>query len=356
MFDKLEDILRRYEDITMELGEPSAIADQDRFKKLMKEQKSLEPLIECYIRYKKCKETIEESLQMLEGESDPDMKEMLREELAAAKDELPQLESELKVLLLPKDPNDDKNVIVEIRAGVGGDEAALFAADMYRLYTRYAERQNWTVETMSVEDIGIGGIKTVSFMIKGNGAYSRLKFESGVHRVQRIPATESGGRIHTSAITVAIMPEVEDVEVDIDLNDCKFDVFRASGNGGQCVNTTDSAVRLTHFPTGIVISCQDEKSQQQNKAKALKVLRAKLYELETQKQHDSEAALRKSQVGSGDRSEKIRTYNFHQGRVTDHRINLTLYKIDQIMDGDLDEIIDALIAADQAEKLKSQGE
>lgn len=356
MFDKLEDILRRYEDITMELGEPSAIADQDRFKKLMKEQKALEPLIECYTRYKKCKETIEESLQMLEGESDPDMKEMLREELAAAKDELPQLESELKVLLLPKDPNDDKNVIVEIRAGVGGDEAALFAADMYRLYTRYAERQNWKVETMSVEDIGIGGIKTVSFMIKGNGAYSRLKFESGVHRVQRIPATESGGRIHTSAITVAIMPEVEDVEVDIDLNDCKFDVFRASGNGGQCVNTTDSAVRLTHFPTGIVISCQDEKSQQQNKAKALKVLRAKLYELETQKQHDSEAALRKSQVGSGDRSEKIRTYNFHQGRVTDHRINLTLYKIDQIMDGDLDEIIDALIAADQAEKLKSQGE
>ncbi len=356
MFDKLEDILRRYEDITMELGEPSVASDQERFRKLMKEQKSLEPLIECYTRYIKCKGTIEESLQMLEGESDPDMKEMLREELAEAKDELPHLEEELKILLLPKDPNDDKNVIVEIRAGVGGDEAALFAADMYRLYTRYSERQNWKVETMSVEDIGIGGIKTVSFMIKGNGAYSRLKFESGVHRVQRIPATESGGRIHTSAITVAIMPEVEDVEVDIDLNDCKFDVFRASGNGGQCVNTTDSAVRLTHFPTGIVISCQDEKSQQQNKAKALKVLRAKLYELETQKQHDSEAALRKSQVGSGDRSEKIRTYNFHQGRVTDHRINLTLYKIDQIMDGDLDEIIDALIAADQAEKLKSQGE
>ncbi|MCR5556045.1 MAG: peptide chain release factor 1 [Butyrivibrio sp.] len=356
MFDKLEDILRRYEDITMELGEPSVAADQERFRKLMKEQKSLEPLIECYKKYKKCKETIDESLQMLEGESDPEMKEMLREELAEAKERIPELEEELKILLLPKDPNDDKNVIVEIRAGVGGDEAALFAADMYRVYTRYSERQNWKVETMSVEDIGIGGIKTVSFMIKGNGAYSRLKFESGVHRVQRIPATESGGRIHTSAITVAIMPEVEDLEVDIDLNDCKFDVFRASGNGGQCVNTTDSAVRLTHFPTGIVISCQDEKSQQQNKAKALKVLRAKLYELETQKQHDSEAALRRSQVGSGDRSEKIRTYNFHQGRVTDHRINLTLYKIDQIMDGDLDEIIDSLIAADQAEKLKSQGE
>lgn len=351
MFDRIEDILRKYEDITMELNEPSVIADQERFRKLMKEQKNLEPLVECYNEYKKCKETIEESLLMLDEESDPDMKEMLKEELQTAKDRIPELENQLKILLLPKDPNDDKNVIVEIRAGVGGDEAALFAADMYRLYTRYAERQGWRVETMSVEDIGIGGIKTVSFMIKGNGAYSRLKFESGVHRVQRIPATESGGRIHTSAITVAIMPEVEDVEVEIDMNDCKFDVFRASGNGGQCVNTTDSAVRLTHFPTGIVISCQDEKSQQQNKAKALRVLRAKLYELEQERQHNNEAELRRSQVGSGDRSEKIRTYNFHQGRVTDHRIGLTLYKIDQIMDGDIDEIIDSLIAADQAEKL-----
>ncbi|WP_029230846.1 peptide chain release factor 1 [Butyrivibrio sp. VCB2006] len=351
MFDRIEDIIRKFEDITMELNEPTVAADQERFRKLMKEQKNLEPLVECYSEYKKCNDTIEESLQMLDEESDPDMKEMLKEELQAAKDRIPELENQLKILLLPKDPNDDKNVIVEIRAGVGGDEAALFAADMYRLYTRYAERQNWRVETMSVEDIGIGGIKTVSFMIKGNGAYSRLKFESGVHRVQRIPATESGGRIHTSAITVAIMPEVEDVEVEIDMNDCKFDVFRASGNGGQCVNTTDSAVRLTHFPTGIVISCQDEKSQQQNKAKALRVLRAKLYELEQERQHNDEAALRRSQVGSGDRSEKIRTYNFHQGRVTDHRIGLTLYKIDQIMDGDIDEIIDSLIAADQAEKL-----
>ncbi|ADL34555.1 peptide chain release factor 1 PrfA [Butyrivibrio proteoclasticus B316] len=351
MFDKIEDILRKFEDITMELNDPSVIADQERFRKLMKEQKNLEPLVECYNEYKKCKETIDESLAMLDEESDPEMKEMLKDELQTAKDKIPELEDKLKILLLPKDPNDDKNVIVEIRAGVGGDEAALFAADMYRVYTRYAERQNWRVETMSVEDIGIGGIKTVSFMIKGNGAYSRLKFESGVHRVQRIPATESGGRIHTSAITVAIMPEVEDVEVEIDMNDCKFDVFRASGNGGQCVNTTDSAVRLTHFPTGIVISCQDEKSQQQNKAKALRVLRAKLYELEQEKKHNNEAELRRSQVGSGDRSEKIRTYNFHQGRVTDHRIGLTLYKIDQIMDGDIDEIIDSLIAADQAEKL-----
>ncbi|MBO6239877.1 MAG: peptide chain release factor 1 [Butyrivibrio sp.] len=354
MFDKIEDILRRYEDITMELNDPSVVSDQNKFRSLMKEQKSLEALVECYQEYKKYKQTIDESLQLLDEESDPEMKEMLREELSDAKDRIPELEEKLKILLLPKDPNDEKNVIVEIRAGVGGEEAALFASDMYRLYTRYAERQNWQVETMSLEDTGIGGIKDVSFMIKGNGAYSRLKFEGGVHRVQRIPATESGGRIHTSAITVAIMPEVEDVEVEIDMNDCKFDVFRASGNGGQCVNTTDSAVRLTHLPTGIVISCQDEKSQQQNKAKALKVLRAKLYELEEQKKHNSEAALRKSQVGSGDRSDKIRTYNFHQGRVTDHRINLTLYKIDQIMDGDLDEIIDSLIAADQAAKLSEQ--
>ncbi|WP_024864495.1 peptide chain release factor 1 [Butyrivibrio sp. FCS014] len=356
MFDRLEDIIRRYEDITMMLNDPSVVSDQNRFKALMKEQKSLEALVDCYNRYKKCKETISESLSMLEEESDPDMKEMLKEELSGARDELPKLEEELKILLLPKDPNDERNVIVEIRAGVGGDEAALFAADMFRAYTRYAERRNWKVETMSVEDIGIGGIKAVSFMINGNGAYSRLKFESGVHRVQRIPATESGGRIHTSAITVAIMPEVDEVEVEVDLNDCKFDVFRASGNGGQCVNTTDSAVRLTHLPTGIVISCQDEKSQQQNKAKALKVLRAKLYEMEVSRQQNDEAQLRRSQVGSGDRSEKIRTYNFHQGRVTDHRIGLTLYKIDQIMDGDLDEIIDSLTAADQAQRLLSMNE
>ena len=353
MFDRLEDIIRRYEDITMMLGDPSVVSDQEKFRSLMKEQKSLEALVECYKEYKDTKQTIEDSLQLLDEESDAEMKEMLREELSDAKDKIPKLEEKLKILLLPKDPNDEKNVIVEIRAGVGGDEAALFAADMFRLYTRYAERRAWKIETMSVEDIGIGGIKAVSFMIKGDGAYSRLKFESGVHRVQRIPTTESGGRIHTSAITVAIMPEVEDVEVEIDMNDCKFDVFRASGNGGQCVNTTDSAVRLTHLPTGIVISCQDEKSQQQNKAKALKVLRAKLYEMEQERKHNDEAQLRKSQVGSGDRSEKIRTYNFHQGRVTDHRIGLTLYKIDQIMDGDLDEIIDSLIAADQAQKLAS---
>ena len=351
MFDKLEDLLRRFEDITRELNEPSVTADQERFRKLMKEQSDLTPLVECYTEYKKCKETIDESVSMLEEESDAEMRDLLKQELSDAKNQVPELEQQLKVLLLPRDPNDEKNVIVEIRAGVGGDEAALFAADLYRMYVMYSERQCWHVETMNVEEIGIGGMKTVSFMINGSGAYSRLKYESGVHRVQRVPATESGGRIHTSTATVAIMPEVEDVEVSIDMNDCKFDVFRASGNGGQCVNTTDSAVRLTHLPTGIVISCQDEKSQIKNKAKALKVLRAKLYELEQEKQHNSEAELRRSQIGTGDRSEKIRTYNFPQGRVTDHRIKLTLYKIDQVIDGDLDELIDSLTAADQAAKL-----
>ena len=317
----------------------------------MKEQSDLTPIVEAYREYKKCTQDIEDSLSMLEEESDAEMKEMLKEELGAAKDRVQELEQELKILLLPKDPNDEKNVIVEIRAGAGGDEAALFAAEIYRMYVRYAERQRWKTETMDVEEIGIGGMKNVSFMISGQGAYSRLKYESGVHRVQRVPETESGGRIHTSTITVAIMPEVEDFDVQIDMNDCKFDVFRASGNGGQCVNTTDSAVRLTHLPTGIVISCQDEKSQLKNKDKALKVLRAKLYDLEQQKRHDEEAELRRSQVGTGDRSEKIRTYNFPQGRVTDHRIKLTLYKIDAIMDGDIQELIDHLIAADQAAKL-----
>ena len=348
MFDKLEDLLIRFEEIMGELNEPDVTANQERFRALMKEQSDLTPIVE---EYKKCNQDIEDSLMMLDEENDPDMREMLKEELNSAKTRVSELEEELKILLLPKDPNDEKNVIVEIRAGAGGDEAALFAAEIYRMYVRYAERQRWRVETMDVEEIGIGGMKYVSFMISGQGAYSRLKYESGVHRVQRVPETESGGRIHTSTITVAIMPEVEDFDVQIDMNDCKFDVFRASGNGGQCVNTTDSAVRLTHIPTGIVISCQDEKSQLKNKDKALKVLRAKLYDLEQQKRHDEEAELRRSQVGTGDRSEKIRTYNFPQGRVTDHRIKLTLYKIDAIMDGDIQELIDNLTAADQAAKL-----
>ncbi len=351
MFDRLEDLLIRYEEIVEELGEPSVSANPERLRRLMKEQSDLTPIVEAYREYKRRNQDIQDSLAMLDGEKDAEMRELLKEELAEARSRVQELETQMKVLLLPKDPNDDKNVIVEIRAGAGGDEAALFAAQMYRLYVRYAERQRWRVETMDAEEIGIGGMKYVSFMITGQGAYSRLKYESGVHRVQRVPETESGGRIHTSTITVAIMPEVEDFDVEIDMNDCRFDVFRASGNGGQCVNTTDSAVRLTHIPTGIVISCQDEKSQLKNKDKALKVLRAKLYDLEQQKRHDEEAELRRSQVGSGDRSEKIRTYNFPQGRVTDHRIKLTLYKIDSVMDGDLQELIDSLTAADQAAKL-----
>ncbi len=351
MFDKLEDLLIRFEEIMGELNEPNVTENQERFRKLMKEQSDLTPVVEAYREYKKCGQDVQDSLSMLEEEHDEEMRAMLKEELAEARARSEQLEQELKILLLPKDPNDEKNVIVEIRAGAGGDEAALFAAEIYRMYVRYAERQRWKVETMDLEEIGIGGMKFVSFMISGQGAWSRLKYESGVHRVQRVPETESGGRIHTSTITVAIMPEVEDFDVQIDMNDCKFDVFRASGNGGQCVNTTDSAVRLTHLPTGIVISCQDEKSQLKNKEKALKVLRAKLYDLEEQKRHDEEAELRRSQVGTGDRSEKIRTYNFPQGRVTDHRIKLTLYKIDAIMDGDIQELIDHLTAADQAAKL-----
>ena len=284
------------------------------------------------------------------------MRELAKEELNDSKARVEELEQKLKILLLPKDPNDDKNVIVEIRAGAGGDEAALFAAEIYRMYIHYAENHRFRPEMISLNENGIGGFKECVFMISGQGAYSRLKYESGVHRVQRVPETESGGRIHTSTITVAIMPEAEEVDVDLDLNDCKFDVFRASGNGGQCVNTTDSAVRLTHIPTGIVISCQDEKSQLKNKDKALKVLRARLYEMELAKQHDAEAEARKSQVGTGDRSEKIRTYNFPQGRVTDHRIKLTLHKLDSILNGDLDEIIDSLIAADQTARLAKMNE
>lgn len=281
---------------------------------------------------------------------------MLKEELSASKKRVEELEQELKILLLPKDPNDDKNVIVEIRAGAGGDEAALFAAEIYRMYVHYAESRRWKVETAEMEEIGIGGMKSVTFMVTGQGAYSVLKYESGVHRVQRVPETESGGRIHTSTITVAVMPEAEEVDVEIDEKDIRIDVMRASGNGGQCVNTTDSAVRLTHYPTGIVVYSQTEKSQLQNKAKAFALLRAKLYDIEQQKAHDAEAELRKSQIGTGDRSEKIRTYNFPQGRVTDHRINLTIYKLDKVMDGDIQEIIDACIAADQAAKLLKMGE
>ena len=356
MFDKLEDLRIRLDEILNELQEPDVANDQNRFRKLMKEQNDLTPIVEAYNEYKECKQAIEDSLEMLEEESDEEMRELAKEELNDNKKRVEELEQELKILLLPKDPNDEKNVIVEIRAGAGGDEAALFAAEIYRMYMHYAESQRWKVELGECEEIGIGGMKNVTFMIDGKGAYSKMKYESGVHRVQRVPETESGGRIHTSTITVAVMPEAEDVDIQIDEKDIRIDVMRASGNGGQCVNTTDSAVRLTHYPTGIVIYSQTEKSQLQNKDKAFALLRAKLYDLECQKRHDAEAEARKSQIGTGDRSEKIRTYNFPQGRVTDHRIGLTLYKLDKIMNGDIQEIIDACIAADQAAKLANMNE
>ena len=356
MFDRLEDLVLRFQEIQDELSDPMVVSDQNRFRKLMKEQTDLSEIVEAYKEYKAAKEGIEESLALLDEESDEEMRELAKEELNACRATVEQKEQELKILLLPKDPNDSKNVIVEIRGGTGGDEAALFAAELYRMYMKYAESKRWKTELISLNENGIGGFKEVVFMINGQGAYSQLKYESGGHRVQRVPVTESGGRIHTSAATVAILPEADEVDVQIDMNDCKFDVFRASGNGGQCVNTTDSAVRLTHIPTGIVISCQDEKSQLKNRDKALKVLRSKLYELELEKKNSAEAAARKSQVGSGDRSEKIRTYNFPQSRCTDHRINLTLYRLDDIMNGDIQGIIDSLIAADQAEKLATMQE
>ncbi|MCI8567581.1 MAG: peptide chain release factor 1 [Lachnospiraceae bacterium] len=351
MFDRLEDILVHYEELQAELSRPEVAGDPARLKKLMKEQADLAPLVEAYSAYKAAKQDVEDSLALLEEESDEEMRELAKEELAQARTRIGELEQEMKILLLPKDPNDEKNVIVEIRAGAGGDEAALFASELYRMYVHFAERQRWKVELINVSESGIGGMKEVEFMISGQGAYSKLKYESGVHRVQRVPETESGGRIHTSTATVAIMPEAEEFDVVIDDKDIRIDVMRASGNGGQCVNTTDSAVRLTHIPTGIVIYSQTEKSQLQNKEKAFRLLRSKLYDMELERRQNEEAQNRRSQIGTGDRSEKIRTYNFPQGRVTEHRIKLTLYKIDAVMNGDLYEIIDSLIAADQAEKL-----
>ena len=356
MFDKLEDLLHHYEELMNTLSEPDVANDPKRFQKLMKEQSDLAPIVEAYTQYKQAKQSIEDSLLMLEEESDEEMRELAKEELNDAKNQVEELENKLKILLLPKDPNDDKNVIVEIRAGAGGEEAALFAAEIYRMYVHYAEGRHWKVETLEADETGIGGMKSVDFMVSGQGAYSVLKYESGVHRVQRVPETESQGRIQTSTCSVAVMPEAEDVEIEIDEKDIRIDVMRASGNGGQCVNTTDSAVRLTHYPTGIVIYSQTEKSQLQNKDKAFALLRAKLYDLEMQKKQDAESEMRRSQIGTGDRSEKIRTYNFPQGRVTDHRINLTLYKLDKIMNGDIQEIIDACIAADQAKKLANMND
>lgn len=357
MFDKLEDILIRFGEVEKELMNPDIVSNQDKYRKLMIEQSDLSDIVEKYKEYKEANQGIKDSLLIIEEESDEELKDMAKEELNDCKARLEVIEEDLKILLLPKDPNDNKNVIVEIRAGAGGDEAALFAADLHRMYVRYAERNRWKVEMMNSNENGLGGLKEVVFMIHGKGAYSVLKYESGVHRVQRIPVTESGGRIHTSTATVAIMPEAEEVDVELDLSECKFDVFRASGNGGQSVNTTDSAIRLTHIPTGIVISCQDEKSQLKNKDKAIKILRSRLYEMEMEKASSAEAEARRSQIGTGDRSEKIRTYNFPQGRMTDHRIKLTLHQLDSVMDGDLQEIIDSLISADQSAKLSNlQGE
>ena len=352
MFDKLDFITEKYDELAQKVSDPEIINNQPVWQKHVKEMGEMEPIVKKYKEYKKAKSDLAEAKEMLD-EGDEEMRELAKMEISELEDTIKQQEADLKILLLPKDPNDEKNVILEIRAGTGGEEAALFGADLLRMYTRYAERNHWKTELMEVNDTGLGGIKEAVILIKGKGAYSRLKYESGAHRVQRVPETESSGRIHTSTITVAVMPEVDDVEVDLNPNDVRVDVYRASGNGGQCVNTTDSAVRLTHEPTGLVVTCQDEKSQIKNKEKAFKVLRSRLYDLKMQEQNKEIADQRKSMVGTGDRSERIRTYNFPQGRVSDHRIGLTLYKLDNFLDGDLDEIIDGLITSDQAEKMKA---
>lgn len=355
MLERLHFIENKYEELSIKISDPSVMADQKEWQRFCKEHSELELLVTKYREYKKTLEDIEAAKEMLNEEEDRDMKEMLQEELKELTQSEEDAKKELQIMMLPKDPNDEKNVFVEIRGGTGGEEAALFAADLFRMYTRYAESKRWKVELMSSNETDIGGYKEVVFMIKGTGAYSKLKYESGVHRVQRVPDTEASGRIHTSASTVAVLPEVEDVDVEINPNDLRVDVYRSSGHGGQSVNTTDSAVRLTHLPSGLVVTCQDEKSQLKNKEKALKILRARLYEKAEADRSASIAADRKSQVGSGDRSERIRTYNFPQGRVTDHRIGLTLYKLEAFMNGDIDEVIDALIATDQAEKMQNMG-
>lgn len=354
MLEKLDFLEDKYNQLNTQIADPEIIANQDKWQELMKEHAHIEPIILRYKEYKDAITAIDDSKEMLKDKSiDRDFKEMCEMEISEQTERKESLENEMKILLLPKDPNDDKNVIVEIRAGAGGSEAALFAGDLFRMFTRYAERNGWRTEIMNSNMPDIGGIKEITFSIDGKGAYSRLKYESGVHRVQRIPATESGGRIHTSTATVAVLPEADDVEIDLNPNDIRVDVYRSSGNGGQCVNTTDSAVRLTHEPTGLVVTCQDEKSQLKNKEKAMKVLKARLYEMEMQKQQSAIAEDRKSQVGTGDRSERIRTYNFPQGRVTDHRIGLTVHQLDAFLDGEIDEMVDALITSDQAKKLEA---
>ena len=357
MFEKLSFIAEHYELLAKKISDPEVIADQETWRKLCKEHSDMAPIVEKYREYKQNKAMIEDDTAMMDDpDTDKEFKEMLVDEIKTAKENIEKIEEELKVLLLPKDPNDDKNVIVEIRGGAGGDEAALFAGDLFRMYSMYADSKRWKTEVLNLSEIGIGGIKEVTFMIEGEGAYSRLKFESGVHRVQRVPETESSGRIHTSTVTVAVLPEVDEVEVEINPDDLQIDTYRSSGAGGQHVNKTESAIRITHIPTGIVVACQDERSQHKNREAAMKMLRSRLYEKMERERSESIAADRKSQVGTGDRSERIRTYNFPQGRMTDHRIGLTLYKLEQIMNGDLDEVIDALVTTDQSEKLKAQAE
>ena len=357
MFEKLSFIEQQYDKLADRISDPEVIADQETWRKLCKEHSDMTPIVEKYREYKQNKNTIDDAeIMMNDPDTDKEFKEMLVEEVKEAKVNIERIEEELKILLLPKDPNDDKNVIVEIRGGAGGDEAALFAGDLFRMYSMYADSKRWKTEVLNISEIGIGGIKEVTFMIEGEGAYSRLKFESGVHRVQRVPETESSGRIHTSTVTVAVLPEVDDVEVEINPDDLQIDTYRSSGAGGQHVNKTESAIRITHIPTGIVVACQDERSQHKNRESAMKMLRSRLYDKMEQERNASIAADRKSQVGTGDRSERIRTYNFPQGRITDHRIGLTLYKLEQFMNGDIDEIIDALITTDRSEKLKAQAD
>lgn len=355
MLEMLDFTENKYDELSMKIGDPLVIANQKEWRKLCKEHADLEIIVTKYRIYKKAKLDLDANKEMLKEESDKEMKDMIQEEIKDLTKTKETVQEELRILLLPKDPNDEKNVFIEIRAGAGGDEAALFAANLFRMYTRYAERNKWKVEVMSANETDIGGFKEVVFMVKGESTYSKFKYESGVHRVQRVPDTESSGRIHTSTATVAVLPEVEDVDIEVNANDLRIDVFRASGNGGQCVNTTDSAVRMTHIPTGLVVSCQDEKSQLKNKEKALKILKSRLYDKAEAERSAGIAKNRRSQVGTGDRSERIRTYNYPQGRVTDHRIGLTLYKLDSFLDGDIDEMMNSLITADQAEKMKAMG-